>query len=85
MDIEVRGRLDSHLPEALPDFPAVSVDFDGQNSLVTPPSADQEILVHLIGTLHEGGVELLRFNRRIPTLEEVFMLLVSQGETRGDR
>jgi len=85
VDIEVRGRLDAHLREALLDSPAVSVDFDGENSLVTLPSGDQETLVHLIGILHEGGVELLRFNRRIPTLEEVFMRLVGQGESRRER
>ena len=85
VDIEVRGRLDAHLRKALLDSPAVSVDFDGENSLVTLPSGDQETLVHLIGILHEGGVELLRFNRRIPTLEEVFMRLVGQGESRRER
>lgn len=83
IEIQVAGRLDPRLREALLDFPAVSVDFDGENSLLTLPSEEQEMLVRLIGVLHEGGAHLLHFNRRVPTLEEVFMRLVSERESRS--
>ena len=82
IEIQVGGRLHSHLQEALLDFPAGSIDFDGKNSLVTLPSGDQETLVHLVARVHEGGDRLLRINRRTSTPEELFVRLVSQGESR---
>lgn len=79
-EIQVVGEFPQALAETIKhSVIGISIQYDGEFSLITLPSVQQMELMNLLNFLDKHSVTIVSMGQRRATLEEVFLLLTENG------